>query len=98
LLKVALNTINKPQSTINFLYFKVHWYRNIFIAIFSFSDQVIIEKSKQWWSAISPISTKQTVIPHLKSLNIKMSRYVLTHFNDVLMNTSILKTISAYHH
>jgi hypothetical protein len=24
LLKVALNTINKPQSTINFLYFKVH--------------------------------------------------------------------------
>ena len=29
------------------------------------------KKNKQWWSTFSPISTKQTITSHLKSLNTK---------------------------
>jgi len=50
------------------LYFKVHWYRNIFLII---SNQGMIRKIKQWCSTISPIPRKQAIKPHQNSLNIK---------------------------
>ena len=34
---------------------------------------IMKRKLKQWWSTILPISTKRTITPHLKSLNIKMT-------------------------
>ena len=35
---------------------------------------VVKRKLKQWWSTISPISTKRTTASHLHSLNTKTSR------------------------
>jgi hypothetical protein len=52
----------------NFLFFCLCW-RNCWPSLFKLSFVLLIKrKFKQWWSNIPPISTKQTIISHLKNV------------------------------
>jgi len=45
--------------------------------IVQFGQMIMTRKFKQWWSTISPISTKRAITSHLISLNTKKRRHMM---------------------
>ena len=65
----------------SFIVLTIIIYRNIPLVV-PWNDE---KKDKQWWSTILPISSKQTTISHLKSLNTKRPRHVALEIQCLAM-------------